>query len=267
MVHELDFSQLAILLIEPSALQRKLICDALRKAGCNDIESVADLPEALQHIERYPPDLVISALYLPSGTGTELIARIKTLPGTDDVAFMLISSEQKVEHLDPIRQAGAIAILPKPFTIDALRKALQATLDFFSADELLFSHYDVAELHVMVVDDSTLSRNHIARLLHNMGIKHVHEAGNGAEALALLSEVPADMVVTDYNMPEMDGAELISGMREDPQLSHIPVLMITSEQSQSRLSAIRQAGVDAICDKPFDVNEMRRLLHLMLDDD
>ncbi|MFP8967841.1 response regulator [Pokkaliibacter sp. CJK22405] len=261
----LDLTQLAILLIEPSSLQRKLIKEALQDAGCTQVEAVEDLPQAIEIIERYPPDVVISALYLPSGTGTDLITDLRRRSGTDDVAFILISSESKLEHLEPIRQAGAIAILPKPFSVKALNRALEATLDYFTEEEVHLENYDIAELKVLVVDDSSMSRKHIARVLTNMGIHEITMAENGMEALNLLQEDTFNLVVTDYNMPEMDGAALVSGIRDNAELSHIPIMMITSEQDESRLSAVRQAGVDAICDKPFDLNELRRMMHLMLD--
>ncbi|MFB9884927.1 response regulator transcription factor [Balneatrix alpica] len=262
--HPQDISHLAILLVEPSAMQRRLIEDALISAGCTQVESVADLPEAIVSIERYHPDLIISALYLPSGTGTELIYELRGHDELAGVAFMLISSEQKLEHLDPVRQAGAVAILPKPFKIEDLRRALLATLDYYQNDELELDHYDIADLRLLVVDDSHTARKHICRILNKMGVTSIIEAENGAEALALLEEQSVDLVVTDYNMPVMDGEELISGIRQHPLHAHIPIMMVTSEHSEARLSAVRQAGVDAICDKPFEVNEVKRMLRAML---
>lgn len=109
-----------------------------------------------------------------------------------------------------------------------------------------------------------MARNHICRVLQQLGIEQVDEAEDGQQGIYCLQHSVYDLVVTDYNMPVLDGEALINYIRQTTEFAHIPIMMVTSEE-QSRLSSIRQAGVSAICDKPFDINGVRQLLISLLD--
>jgi len=115
-------------------------------------------------------------------------------------------------------------------------------------------------LRVLVVDDSLASRRHLHRLLTELGIERITEAADGKEAVALLEQAMVDLVITDYNMPEMDGRELTEYIRTQSWQAEVPILMVTSEQNMGRLAAVERAGVSAICDKPFEAGNIRRLI-------
>jgi len=86
-------------------------------------------------------------------------------------------------------------------------------------------------------------------------------------ALTLVKDEAFDLVVTDYNMPEMDGRELSEFIRFNPETSHIPIIMVTSEAANSlHMANIQQTGVNALCDKPFEPNEVRTMLAALLSD-
>ena len=78
--------------------------------------------------------------------------------------------------------------------------------------------------------------------------------------VALLQTTMVDLVITDYNMPEMDGRELTEYIRTQSWQAEVPILMVTSEQNMGRLAAVERAGVSAICDKPFEAGNIRRLI-------
>ena len=121
-------------------------------------------------------------------------------------------------------------------------------------EEIELELFDVKEVRVLVVDDSRLARNHIRRVLENMGLEKIEEAENGAMALTYLKDKEFDLVVTDYNMPEMDGRELSEFIRFTPNTAHIPIIMVTSEAADSaKMSNIQQTGVNALCDKPLNL--------------
>jgi two-component system chemotaxis response regulator CheY len=266
--HQVNIADLSILLVEPSKTQLKVITNHLASEGITHIECAQSAVNALQTLAQYKPDLIISSMYLPDMTATELVVKIKTSEDLKDIPFMLISSETRFAALDPIRQAGVIAILPKPFNSEDLKRALRTTIDYIDPEEISLEHYDIEEIRVLVVDDSLMARKHIIRVLNNMGITQIIEAKDGKEGIAIFShsEEAFDLIVTDYNMPEMDGKELIEYIRTEMDNAFIPILMVTSEANETRLSNIQQAGVSGICDKPFEPQTVKEMLFRVLDD-
>ncbi|MDF1588209.1 MAG: response regulator [Gammaproteobacteria bacterium] len=261
----MSFTELSILLIEPSYTQRKIILTHLQQEGVKTIDGVATAEEALAFIEHYPPDLVISAMYLPDGNANDLFNSIRN--SDDNINFMLISSETHFAILDPIRQAGVVAILPKPFDNADLNRALRATLDYIDPEELELSSYDVNELRVLLVDDSLTARNHIKRVLNNLGITGIETAQNGSEAVQILDQNDFDLVITDLNMPEMDGQQLVEYIRQDLGNTFLPILVVTSAGDDPRFDNIQQAGVSAICDKPFEPQSIKEVLYRIIEGD
>ncbi len=262
----MNLSDLSILLIEPSSTQRKIILAHLRKEGLEMIDGVSTGTEALETIDKYPPDLVISSMYLPDMTATDLLTTIRHNERLAETNFMLVSSETNYTTLEPIRQAGVIAILPKPFIHEDLHRALRTTIDYIEPEEIRLNNYDTDELNVLIVDDSLTARNHIKRVFHSLGIQTISTAKNGLDAIDLLSNQQFDLIVTDLNMPEMDGEQLTQFVRNEMGNTYIPILMITSEHDQARLANVQQSGVSAICDKPFEPASVREILYRVLDE-
>ncbi len=245
-------------------MQAKIIHKACDEIGVGQVEVVGTAREALGAMARQRPDVVLSALYLPDGAGTGLVAAMRADPVLASLPFILVSSETRPQALDPIRQAGACSILPKPFAPRQLALAINATLDYLSPDYSFDNQFDLEVLRVLLVDDSANARRFMRRVLENLGIRHIIEAADGKEAAALMEETMVDLVVTDYNMPEMDGRELVEYVRSRSWQRSVPILMVTSETDQGRLAAVEEAGVSGICDKPFEPAVVRRLLARML---
>lgn len=268
-MHAIDIADLSILLIEPSTTQLKVIMQHLRNEGIANIEGVSTAAAALESLHNHRPDLIISSLYLPDMMATELVEHLRNDEALNHVPFMLISSESSFEVLDTIRQAGVVAILPKPFAHEDLKNALRATIEFIDPQEISLEHYDIENVRVLVVDDSPLARKHISRVLNNMGIVKITQAQDGKEGVDIFSQDQNafDLIVTDYNMPVMDGQQLIKTIRQDLGNSIVPILMVTSEENETRLSNVHKAGVSAICDKPFDPQTVKEMLFRVLEPD
>jgi len=258
------FAHLDVLLAEPSAMQARVIAHACQEVGIIRLRTVDGGKAALAAMEETKPDVVISALYLPDMSGTDLIHTMRRRPELEDVAFILVSSETRPQALDPVRQSGVCGILPKPFTPEQLRKALMSTVEFITEDTVAVGDFEPETLRVLLVDDSPNARKFMRRVLENLGVQHFVEANDGREAAAILGETMVDLVVTDYNMPEMDGRELVDFIRNQSWQRSVPILMVTSETNNSRLAAVEEAGVSGICDKPFEPGVVRHLLGKIL---
>lgn len=259
-----EFGSLVVFLVEPSAMQAKHIVAQLNALGIEHVSAFDSGGGALAAMRAAPPDLVVSALYLPDMSGTDLVGAMRGERGLEQVAFILVSSETRPQALEPVRQAGVCGIVPKPFSTGQLQTALLTTLDFLRQDDGLAVELDGENLRVLIVDDSPSSRKFMRRVLENLGIERFIEAADGREAAAILAETQVDLVVTDYNMPEMDGQALVEYIRRQSWQASVPVLMVTSEADAGRLAAVQEAGVSGICDKPFEPALIKRLLRNML---
>lgn len=238
----------------------RFIQNQLKELQVQNIEYCSNGEEALASMRRCAPDLVASAMYLPDMMATDLIQQLRAESALEKVAFMLISSETAFSRLDPLRQAGIVAILPKPFSAEDMRRALVSTTRFIDTAEPELELSGLSELKILVVDDSMMARKYVCRILQNLGIESITEAENGVEAVEILQRNMFDMVFTDYNMPEMDGEQLTRYIREKSIQSTIPILMVTSEENGQRLAAVQQAGVSGICDKPFDTDTVLKMI-------
>ncbi|MEH6443087.1 MAG: response regulator [Oceanospirillaceae bacterium] len=265
-MEELNPSELSVLLIEPSKMQQNIILKKLNQEKVTKIEFADGKLEAIAKILKYPPDLVISNLHYQDGTAIELLHLLRKHEQYAGLPFVLISSEQRRNHLEVFKQSGILAILTKPFAQSALQKALRSAISFLNAEELYLENYDVNTLRVALVDDSKLARRAIARVLNNLGLNNITEFADGKFAIEYLQDNEIDLLVTDYNMPQVNGIELTTYVRQSPQHSHVPVLMVTSEAKDSHLEKVREAGVDAILDKPFDTTNIKSILIKMFQD-
>jgi two-component system chemotaxis response regulator CheY len=107
------------------------------------------------------------------------------------------------------------------------------------------------KMKFLVVDDFSTMRRIVRNLLKELGFTNVDEAEDGAVALQKLNGAPFDFVVTDWNMPNMDGLTLLQTIRQTPHLKHLPVLMITAEAKKENIIAAAQAGASGYIVKPF----------------
>lgn len=263
-MNEKEFTDIQVILVEPSHTQQLIIKQFFVDLGITDIHVTETGKETLEYIKTVTPDLIVSSMYLPDMTGVDLVHEIRDKSNSFNFAFLLISSETSIKYLDPIRQAGAIAILPKPFTDKDLDLALSATLDYLNPQQIELDHLDIDDISVLIVDDSPLSQKYISKILHDVGIEQLTYADNGKQALDFLNKHYFDLIVTDYNMPEMDGLQLTTTIRSSSNQKTIPIIMVTSEKNKSRLAAVKQAGLSAVLDKPFDPKSIRELiLHLL----
>lgn len=115
-------------------------------------------------------------------------------------------------------------------------------------------------LKFLVVDDFPTMRRIVMSLLKELGYTNLSEAENGAEGLAKLRSSHFDFVVSDWNMPVMDGLTMLQHIREDAALKHLPVLMVTAEAKKENIIAAAQAGASGYVVKPFTAATLQEKL-------
>ena len=115
---------------------------------------------------------------------------------------------------------------------------------------------------VLVVDDSAAIRKILQRVLRQTGmaINAIHEAGNGEEALALLKEHKVNLILSDINMPKMDGLQLLASLKASGDWAQVPVVMITTEGGETKVAEAVRLGAAGYVRKPFTADQIKEKL-------
>ena len=112
------------------------------------------------------------------------------------------------------------------------------------------------KMKILVVDDFATMRRIISNVLRQLGFDNIVEAEDGTKALQVLESDKIDFVITDWNMPEMSGLDLLKAIRAKSDKDAMPVLMVTVEALQENIIAAARAGVNNYIVKPFDANTL-----------
>lgn len=120
--------------------------------------------------------------------------------------------------------------------------------------------------NILIVDDSFPMRAVIKKIIKASGfdIGKFFEAGNGKEALQVMDQQWLDLVLTDYNMPDMNGLELLKAMKQSDTLADIPVVIVTTERGDRRMEAFFSQGAVAYVKKPFTPEQIKAHLNRIL---
>lgn len=113
-------------------------------------------------------------------------------------------------------------------------------------------------MRILVVDDFSTMRRIIRNLLRDLGFDNSEEADDGATALPLLKSGRFDFLITDWNMPIMEGIDLVRTIRADGHLRELPILMVTAEARRELIVAAAQAGVNGYIVKPFNAQTLEQ---------
>jgi two-component system chemotaxis response regulator CheY len=122
------------------------------------------------------------------------------------------------------------------------------------------------EIRTLIVDDSSVMRKIVERSLRQAGLDSlvVHEAGSGAEGLEVLQAEQVDLILSDINMPAMDGLEFLRQLRAQNLAPGVPVVMITTESSEEHVKQAIQSGAQGYIRKPFTAEQVKeRVLPLV----
>ena len=124
----------------------------------------------------------------------------------------------------------------------------------------------MSEIRILIVDDSSVMRKIVERSLRQAGLELmvVHEAGSGTDGLDLLRAKQVDLILSDINMPSMDGLEFLRQLRAQNLAPGVPVVMITTESSEEHVKQAILAGAQGYIRKPFTADQVKeRVLPLL----
>ncbi len=121
------------------------------------------------------------------------------------------------------------------------------------------------KMKILVVDDFSTMRRIVKNVLKQLGFENIEEAEDGAQALAKLKNGTYGFVVTDWNMPNMDGLDFFKAARQEPALKNLPFLMVTAEAEKEKVITAIQAGVNNYIVKPFTAEIFKEKMDRIFD--
>ncbi|KHA52423.1 response regulator [Sulfitobacter geojensis] len=120
------------------------------------------------------------------------------------------------------------------------------------------------QIRIMVVDDMSTSRGLITQALDAFGVRNVATAENGKQALQILATKPAHLVISDYNMPEMDGLQMLHYLRASPKTKGVGFILITGRAEQQIIDHGKKLGMNNYLKKPFQPDDLRNCIETVV---
>jgi serine/threonine protein kinase len=258
---------LTVLIVEPSRVQASIIKGYLQEQSLLVAGTATTGEAAIDAVRRLRPRAVISAMHLADTSGLVLAEQIRSEFASAAPGFVLVTSEGDSASQGNLHR---VLILPKPFTPKQLGDALSqvtgastqlsAGITGSSPKGASGTGRDRSRLRVLIVDDSATARINVRNVLQGLGFAEFLEVPDGAHAIAVAAREICDLIVTDYNMPLMDGRALVSYLKQNPATAAIPIVMVTTETEPHVLDPVRRLGVVAVVEKAFPASVVGPLL-------
>lgn len=255
-----------IFVVEYSAFISAQIKGVLVNAGA-EVRSNPNPSKALLEIVHWHPDAIISNVDIGEITGFDLCLILKMMPEHASIPFIILSSEESEVIKKQMVSVGADFYVPKDSQIanNTYKTVCEALHE--SKEELLAKPVEARKQQgdaVLVVDDSGVMRRIICNILTSLGLKKIEQAAHGQEALEKLDQQSFGLVLTDWNMPFMNGLDLARAIRQRPDTQRLPIIMITTEGAKEERKMAMSAGVDELVSKPFTRDQFRKILEQFL---
>jgi response regulator RpfG family c-di-GMP phosphodiesterase len=244
-----------ILIVDDSAVFRTSMKKILESKN-DEIVLAEDGQEGLDLALKGKFDIVVSDIDMPKINGIDLCRSLKNTAATQGTPVVMVSTFDSDSDVDKGFQAGAAAYLSKYEIQNRLRETVDSVLSKseFKSNRL-----------VMVVDDSKVILRIVEKGLAEAGFK-VITAENGKKALDLLDDIRPDLILTDIEMPDINGFEFCQTIHMNPELSSLPIVAMSTKTDRGYMKRMLQNGASAYLCKPFNVDELVILVEKLLSD-
>jgi len=244
----LDNSKSYAKLLRPRLEGRGIVVKTERKADV-----------ALLEIVKWNPDLLISGIEVGDINGFDLCLILRMIPDFASMPIILMSTGETDTASRKASAAGADYYVQKDADLFAnIERGIHRLL--YKTEDVFDQKVEKRQINsVLVVDDSSSMRRIIRNILAGIGIKRIIEADNGATGLKELSENTIDLVISDWNMPKMNGLQFVKSIRANPVFKDMYFVLVTAEGTRE-IDEAKQAGVNDYLSKPFTVESLKSLV-------
>jgi putative two-component system response regulator len=244
-----------ILIVDDSAIIRKALTKQLEVYSAQ-ITQTEDGEQAWKAALCDDFDLIIADVEMPRLDGFGLCQRLKGNARTRGIPVIILSSRDTDKDIEQGFKVGAAAYVPKSEAHLQLNETIEKVLK-----QSRFSHSRC----ILVVDDSPTIRQLVSKALEEAGFQ-VMTAENGKQAFTRIKERPPDLIISDINMPEMDGIELCKKTHADPNLAVIPFVIMSTNSDRAVMRRLLHWGASGYLVKPFNLEQIVITVERLLSD-
>jgi response regulator RpfG family c-di-GMP phosphodiesterase len=234
-----------ILCIDDSKIVREHLKEQLIQIG-SEVILATNGQDGYQLANDNRFDLIITDIEMPGMNGFELCNNIRNGSSNNNTPIIILSGDESDHSIEQGFRVGATAYITKRAARQSLVPKVQSIFDNKA-------HGD--KQVILVVDDSKSIREIVCHGLTEAGY-HVISACNGKEAWKILAHTKPELLITDINMPEMTGGELLAAMAGNQEMSAIPVVVMSAESDRSVIKNIAGSGVSNFIAKPFNIDAL-----------
>ena len=256
----------SLLLVDDEEANRLLLTRRLHQGGYA-VTGAENGRQALEMMRLEHFDLVLLDMYMPVMDGLATLDAIKSNPILEATTVIMLTAANTREHVVHSLSLGAVDYLVKPVNPAELMQRVRFCLENKAVriePSVQIDTNDLTGARVLLVDDEPLNLKLLERHL-NQAKCQVSTAQSGREALEILGRKPIDAVLLDVNMPEMDGLEVLRGIRADEKLSALTVLMLSADGEEQTVLSAYQLGANDYLIKPYRLHELHLRLAVALD--
>ena len=247
-----------ILIVDDSKYYLKMLRSSFENLALS-IKSQRRADVALLDIIKWNPDLLITGVEVGDINGYDLCLILRMIPDFAGMPIILMSSHETDEASRKAAAAGADYYVQKDNELVANIKRGMEKFLFKAVDDCEKDGEKRPIQSVLVVDDSSTMRRIIRNILTSIGIGRIIEADNGATGLKELSENTVDMIISDWNMPKMNGFQFVKSIRANPVFKDLYFVLVTAEGTREIEEAKKAGANDHLC-KPFTMESMKTLI-------
>jgi putative two-component system response regulator len=244
-----------ILVVDDSPAIRKILVNLLIPLDANVIEA-EDGSIGLKNAIQYNPDVIISDIDMPVMDGIQLCRELKNRPETRGIPVIVVSAFDSEEDVNRGFQAGAADYISKGHAKEQLCSKVEEIIKKVS--------YQRQQV-IMVVDDSATIRRVVQNGLAKNGYQTIG-AEDGQQALDLLKNIKPDLILSDIDMPVMNGFQFREAVQSDEIFSNIPFVVMSANSDRAYMKRMLQYGASAYMCKPFNIDQLVLMVEKILSD-
>ena len=221
-----------------------------------EIDSAPDGEAGLEKALATHYDLIITDVKMPKMTGIDLCHALQAVPKTRNIPVIIISNFDSTTDIESGFEAGAAAYISKRDVQSLLVKTV---------NELLWKSEQLSQRTILIVENSKSIQRFVELGLTATGFR-VLQAEDGQEALDMLAKQKPDLILSDIQMPRVDGFELCKRVKSSPRYSSIPFVVMSSSDDRIHMSRMLQYGAASYVVKPFALTQLISLIDRILSD-